>query len=168
MADTGMLAWISVIVFTCLTLSRANQYARGWGDDIDWVNLQDGLAKAKEQNKPLMLVIHKSWCGACKALKPKFAETKDIISLSKQFIMVNTENEEEPSEKQYSPDGGYIPRILFLDPEGNVRKEFINENGNDKYRYYYPDTEDIVTSMNKVLQAVEDGKLATGKSKTEL
>ncbi|XP_071117402.1 thioredoxin domain-containing protein 12-like [Haliotis cracherodii] len=168
MADTGVLAWISVIVFTCLTLSRANQYARGWGDDIEWVSLEDGLAKAKAENKPLMLLIHKSWCGACKALKPKFAETKGIISLSKQFIMVNTENEEEPSDKQYSPDGGYIPRILFLDPEGKVRKEFINEAGNDRYKYYYPDTEGIVASMQNVMEAVEDGKFSAGKSKTEL
>lgn len=38
----------------------------GLGEHIDWSTLDDGLSRAKQENKPLMLIIHKSWCGACK------------------------------------------------------------------------------------------------------
>lgn len=48
------------------------------------------------------------------AFKPKFAESAAALELSKHFVMVNTMDKEEPKESKYEPDGGYIPRILFI------------------------------------------------------
>ena len=39
----------------------------GYGKDIDWMTLEAGLKEAKEKSKPIFLLIHKTWCGACRS-----------------------------------------------------------------------------------------------------
>ncbi|VDK71968.1 unnamed protein product [Gongylonema pulchrum] len=89
----------------------------GFGEDIAWVKWEDAVETAMEANKPIFLLIHKSWCHACKALKKTFQQSnarKAFKKLSEYFVMVNTEDDEEPYEEEYRPDGKYIPRVLFL------------------------------------------------------
>jgi len=133
---------------------KKNPLARGWGDNINWIDLEAGIEVAKEEKKPLMLLIHKTWCGACQTLKGKFAKAKMIAQLAKNFVMVNAEDDEEPWEEEYYPDGGkYIPRIIFLSPEGQVLKDIINPKDEYKqYPYYYSNPAPIITAMQTVLQ----------------
>lgn len=43
----------------------------GFGEDIEWVKWDEAIEKALEVNKPIFLLIHKTWCHACKC-KPIF------------------------------------------------------------------------------------------------
>ncbi|MFH4974486.1 hypothetical protein AB6A40_001195 [Gnathostoma spinigerum] len=49
-----------------ITKMIENPLAHGFGDDIDWVKWDDAIETALDQNKPIFLLIHKSWCHACK------------------------------------------------------------------------------------------------------
>lgn len=83
----------------------------GFGASYVWAgSLQSGLQIAENHKKPVMVIIHKSWCSACKNLKPKFAGSSEIQNLSKHFVMVNLGDEEEPKSVVFAPDGNYIPR----------------------------------------------------------
>eukprot|EP00112_Aurelia_sp_Birch-Aquarium-sp1_P009305 Seg2052.5 transcript_id=Seg2052.5/GoldUCD/mRNA.D3Y31 product="Thioredoxin domain-containing protein 12" protein_id=Seg2052.5/GoldUCD/D3Y31 len=127
--------------------------ARGFSDYIDWQTLPKAKELAKEQNKPVMVIIHRTWCSACKALKPKFAENYDIYELSKNFIMVNVEDDEEPEDTQFIVDGGYYPRMFFLNPNGDVVKEIHNENPSFlKYKFSFNDVDSIVLAMRNAIK----------------
>ncbi|CAJ0586940.1 unnamed protein product, partial [Mesorhabditis spiculigera] len=133
-----------------------NPLSNGYGEDIAWVKWEDAIEKALDEDKPIFLLIHKTWCHACKALKKTFQQSnarKAFKTLSEHFIMVNTEDDEEPYEEEYRPDGKYIPRLLFLDKNGDLLPEFKNKKAEfKKYAYYYSSPADIINSMKEVIK----------------
>lgn len=152
---------LTVCVLLCLTaVVRADDMSNGWGKNYDWVSFEDAQIMAKEQGKPVMLVLHKSWCGACKRLKPQFAEDDQIAMAAKDFIMVNLSDHDHPRDKRFAPDGGYIPRILFLDSDFTVRDEIKNQFGNPNYKYFYTTPREISHSMDLAMDAHEAGWIA--------
>uniref|UniRef100_A0A0K0EH67 Thioredoxin domain-containing protein n=1 Tax=Strongyloides stercoralis TaxID=6248 RepID=A0A0K0EH67_STRER len=139
-----------------ITSMYKNPLSHGFGEDIDWVSWNDAIELAEQQEKPIFLLVHKTWCHACKSLKKTLESSnarKAFKILSKYFIMVNTEDDEEPYEDEYRPDGKYIPRLVFLDKNGDLLEQFINKRGEQKnYKYYYSTPTDIVASMKSVLK----------------
>jgi len=130
--------------------------SNGWGQSFAWQeSLDTALSQASQQWKPLMLIIHKSWCGACKNLKAEFSTDDEILELSDNFVMLNLGDDKEPSNELFKPDGAYIPRILFLHPDGSLLRDVINKDGNPKFKYFYASTDDVFDSMEDVLDLAE-------------
>jgi protein-disulfide reductase (glutathione) len=71
------------------------------------------------------------------------------------IFKINLQDDEEPSSKDYQPDGGYIPRIFFVDPTGKVRSEIINKLGSPKYKYYYSSAEQVHQGMQSALKELK-------------
>lgn len=154
----ALLAGVAMLASTSSALTPSTELARGWGDNIAWVENAVARKIAKKSGRPVMYVIHKTWCGACKNLKPKFAASEEIAKLSAEFVMVNLQDNEEPAGDQFKPDGGYIPRILFAGPSGRVDPSVINSAGNPKYKYFYSDADSIVASMKSALASLAPAK----------
>eukprot|EP00128_Syssomonas_multiformis_P008940 Colp12_sorted_trinity150504_noHs@15140 len=152
---SSLFVFALLAALVAFTSATKNVGGRGFGDDYEWRSLEDGLKEAQETNKPAMIVVHKSWCGACKNLGPKFAVSAEIKAESSKFVLINVHDEEEPQDAAYKPNGaGYIPRILFADSTGKVRPEFTNKEGNPQYAYFYPDPAGIARTMSSVHKAL--------------
>lgn len=133
------------------TKRKATIAADGWNEDIAWRGLEEGLQESKSSGMPMMMVVHTSWCGNCTKLKGTFNADDKLASLSEQFVMVHVDQDQHPEAKLYGPDGDYIPRVMFLDTEGNIDQGLQNPNRPSKYRYFYTPQEDLVATMRRAL-----------------
>jgi len=157
----------------CQVSAAASAPDNGLGGDIEWIAWADAKQVAREKGKPLMVIVHKSYCPACKSLKSWFSKSNRIQALSLQFVMVNIEADSARSGVGEVPeldvDGRYVPRVLFLLPEdGQVLTEVVNDtNGNENYKYFYYDEQSLFNSMISVLQRKPVSKAAAAADNEE-
>lgn len=121
--------------------------ANGFGAEIAWRGLDEGLAAAAADHRPLMLLIHASWCRQCKALRPAFSDPA-LVRASEALVMVNLDQDEEPRSRRYSPDGDYVPRVIFLTPDGAVDPDLRNP-GRGRYHHFFSVEDDLVAAMQR-------------------
>ncbi len=126
--------------------------SHGYGEGrIAWRSLDEGLAESARDGRPLMLLVHASWCSRCKALKPQFNENDNLAELSDRFVMVNADQDQVPAVLSYAPDGTYIPRVLFISPvTGEVDEGLLNPE-RAKFKYFYAPGHSLVDTMRKAL-----------------
>ncbi|XP_068950493.1 anterior gradient protein 3 [Petaurus breviceps papuanus] len=129
--------------------------SRGWGDDITWVQTyEEGLFQAKKSNKPLMVIHHLENCQYCQALKKVFAKSDEIQEMARtSFVMLNLMH--ETTDKNLSPDGQYVPRIMFVDPSLTVRADITGRYSNRLYTYEPQDLPVLIENMKKALRLIQ-------------
>ncbi|KAH9503290.1 Thioredoxin domain-containing protein 12 [Bulinus truncatus] len=141
-----MLKFASLVLtpFIKVAYATGSTNHRGWGEKFRWYTLEDGFEVAKSEKKPVMVIVHKQSCKACQHQKSWFSRSTAILNLSQSFVMVNLEQSEVPNDRRFSPDGTYVPRILFFDPEGHL-KDIKSMDGD--YEYNYRTEQDLIRKM---------------------
>ena len=87
-----------MLLVACSTLNT--EY---FGNQIAWRSLKDGMKEMEESHKPGIVIIFKSWCGACKGLGRRIASDEKTIEFSKRFVMILAMDDEEPEEEKWLP-----------------------------------------------------------------
>lgn len=85
--------------------------SNGFGEQYKWsLDLESALREGRETGKPVVVIIHKSWCPHCDKLKEDFSKNQALLEISSHFVLVNCMDDDEPKDKSYAPDGFYVPR----------------------------------------------------------
>ncbi|KAI4875033.1 hypothetical protein NFI96_012998 [Prochilodus magdalenae] len=156
-----LLSLLLVLVVMTFTLGKTERstiktgkkvpqtLSRGWGDQLIWAQTyEEALFWARSRNKPLMVIFHLDDCPHSQALKKAFAEDKSIQKLADEnFILLNLVY--ETTDKHLSPDGIYVPRILFVDPSMTVRADITGRYSNRLYAYEPDDMKLLLSNMQK-------------------
>jgi protein-disulfide reductase (glutathione) len=104
--------------------------ARGWNNAaIGWMDHTQGVAEAARTGKPILTVVQATWCSQCERYKKVFFDPK-VVELSKNFVMVmvDADREKKLSVKLGPGNQVYVPRTLFLKPDGQLRPEIAGAN----------------------------------------
>ncbi|KAF6737780.1 Anterior gradient-like protein 2 [Oryzias melastigma] len=123
--------------------------SRGWGDQLLWAQTyEEALYWSRSRNKPLMVLFHLEDCPHSQAFKKVFSEDDKVQKmLDEDFIVLNLMY--ETTDKHLSPDGQYVPRILFVDPSMTVRADINGRYGNRLYAYEPTDMGLLFSNMEK-------------------
>jgi thioredoxin:protein disulfide reductase len=122
-------------------------------DGIQWIyNLDEGLAKAKDEHKTLMVEFMASWCSSCKEMEKKTFSNSKVKAKVSSFVPVRVDIDQQRAvaEKYNALAQKYggigIPNILFLSSNGTKIKHIVGSQ---------PPKEFLAT-LNSVLTLAHD------------
>uniref|UniRef100_A0A8C6V4R4 Anterior gradient 2 n=1 Tax=Neogobius melanostomus TaxID=47308 RepID=A0A8C6V4R4_9GOBI len=129
--------------------------SRGWGDQLIWAQTyEEALFWSRSKNRPLIVIFHLEDCPHSKALKKVFSEDDAILKkLDEEFVVLNLMY--ETTDKHLSPDGQYVPRIIFVDPSMTVRADIVGRYSNRLYAYEPSDIKLLLDNMKKALKLLK-------------
>ena len=128
---------ITILLTLLLALGLAGTAHAGgdWNDaEIKWVSYDDGLAAAKKEKKPVLLIFYTEWCPHCTNYSKVFHDPK-VVAKSKELVMVRLDADKNKELGQkYAVDGSYIPRTYFLAPDGSLSDIHAPR---EQFKYFY-------------------------------
>lgn len=127
-----------------------------WNDaGIHWQPYEAGLAAAKKEKKPVLLVFFTEWCPHCANYSRVFHDDK-VVEQSKKFVMIRLDKDKNAElSKKYAPDGEYIPRTYFLSSAAVLDPALTAPR--DQYKYFYDehDPAQLLAAMDAALKKLK-------------
>ena len=125
-----------LLVFLLLGFGKESSALLGissGGDEIAWKEYQDGLAQAKREGKPAIIIFYSESCSACKRYKGVLQD-KDVVEASEPFVMIRVNTRQYPRlSEDYQFDGRYVPRTFAVSPDGKIMHQLYPSK---RYKYF--------------------------------
>ncbi len=149
------------IVLSLLALVAVPARAHDWNDaNVAWKGLDEGLALAKTDNKPVCMIVFTEWCPHCANYSKVFHDPK-VVEKAKQFVMIHVDQDKEKARTAaWAPDGGYIPRTMFFASDGTLATDVHTPRPQYQYFYDEKDPASVLTGMDAALAKLVPAKAA--------
>ena len=74
-----------------------------YGSAYEWKSFSEGMRTIESENKPGIVVIGKRFSGACRDFARSIADNKELISMSRHFVMILALDDDEPEDEKWLP-----------------------------------------------------------------
>ncbi|MGD8988542.1 MAG: thioredoxin family protein [Syntrophobacterales bacterium] len=69
----------------------------------EWLDFNDGLAKAKTENKPIFVEFYAEWCVYCKKFQKETIQNENVARiLSDKFVYIRLDAENQKNQIKYN------------------------------------------------------------------
>ena len=143
---TKCLALCAAILFVALPLAPATEgasrkaQAQVKPEGIEWIyNLDEGIEKARKENRSLMIEFMASWCSSCQEMEKKTFSNSNVKVKVSAFVPVriDIDQQREVAEKYNALAQKYggigIPNILFLASDGTKLKHIVGYHSPEEF-----------------------------------
>ena len=106
--------------------ARSADAAEDWNAPaVEWLDVRAGVQKSIATGKTVLMVFHAPWCTACRQYREVFKDPR-IVEASRDYVMVLVDADADKlTNGAFAPDGTYVPRTLFMTPDGDVRSDLV-------------------------------------------
>ena len=143
-----------LLVFSVLGFSRESSALLGLSSgEIAWKGYQEGLAQARREGKPAIIIFYSDHCSACNRYKGVLRDS-DVVAASAPFVMIRVNTSQYPRLSQYFQfDGSYIPRTFVVAPDGRIMHQLYRPK---RYKYFIGlEPENLLGLMRKAQAAIQ-------------
>lgn len=127
---------------------------------IQWHAWEAGLKQASAKKKPILMLMHTDACPKCTLLGHVFNNNKDVQKIAKQLVMVHIDGGLAPLSltQRFARFGSYVPKIVFLQPDGTPMEQITSGNGGFPYYFQPSRPENLMAAMQRAVD--EQARLA--------
>ncbi len=136
-------AIIAVIVIGVVLVAYGLMFQENGGfDESRWYSFDEGMKKAKEENKKVLVFVTLPTCVWCERMKREtFSDSEVMARLEKSFIPVLVDASKDPAMSRIAPlFGGDVstPAFIIYTPDGRPvdgwvgylsKEEFMRRTG---------------------------------------